>query len=154
MRKIVYIQRMEANDAEQHKINDILLGQSLSEEQAKAIFALGEEAVIFALLKLAKMVAQKEQGKLVINSHDDPSCPSGQKPVFVKPNKKDDKRKSKKPGRKKGHNGSRRGKPDKVDHIEEHRVSKCPDCGGKVKKCNGSQLVSYRGYAKFAINVR
>ena len=74
----MYIQRMEANDAEQHKINGILLGQSLSEEQAKAIFALGEEAVIFALLKLAKMVAQKEQGKLVINSHDDPSCPSGQ----------------------------------------------------------------------------
>jgi len=56
LRKVVYIQRMEANDAEQHKINGMVLGQSLTGEQAKAIFALGEKAVIFALLKLAKVV--------------------------------------------------------------------------------------------------
>ena len=126
-------------NAGQQNINDISMEQGLSEEQAKAIFALGEEAVVFALLKLAKMVAQKEQGKLIISNHDDPSCPSGQKPVFVKPNKKGDKRKHKKPGCKKGHDGSRRDKPDKVDRVEEHRVSQCPDCGSKVKKCSGSR---------------
>jgi len=37
---------MEANNAEQHKIDGILLGQSWSEERAKAIFALGEELLL------------------------------------------------------------------------------------------------------------
>jgi len=37
---------MEANNAEQHKIDGILLGRSLSEKQAKAIFALGEELLL------------------------------------------------------------------------------------------------------------
>ena len=35
------------------------------------IFALGQEAVVFVLLKLAKMVTQKEQGKLVVNSDNE-----------------------------------------------------------------------------------
>ena len=69
----MYIQSMEAKDAEQHKINGILLGQSLSEEQAKAIFALGEEAVVFALLQLAKMAAEQNQNKLPVGGPDDPS---------------------------------------------------------------------------------
>ncbi len=111
----------------------------MTAEQAKKIFTLGEGAVVFALLELSKRVAEKEQGKLVAGGHDDPSCPSGQKPVFTKPNKKDDKRRRKKPGRKPGHDGSRRGKPDKVDRVEKHRLSRCPDCGSKVKKCNGSR---------------
>ena len=85
---MLYIQGMKANAAEQHNINSMSLEKGLTKEQAKAIFALGEEAVVFALLKLAKLAAEKEQGKLVVNSHDDSSCPSGQKPVFVKPNKK------------------------------------------------------------------
>jgi transposase len=127
------------HNAGQQNINDISLVQGLSEEQAKAIFAMGEEAVVFALLKLAKMVAEQKHGKLFVNSHDDPSCPSGQKPVFVKPNKKEDKRKPKKPGRKKGHKGHRRDTPAKIDRVEEHRVSQCPDCGSKVKKCSGSR---------------
>ena len=135
MRKVVYIQRMEAKDAEHRKINGILLGQSLSEEQAKAIFALGEEAVVFALLKLAKMAAELNQNKLPVGGPDDPSCPSAQKPVFTKPNKNNKKR-SKKPGRKKGHEGNRRDKPDKVDRVEEHRVSQCRVFSASQKKIN------------------
>ena len=128
---------MKANGAKQHNINSMALGAGLTEEQAKAIFALGEEAVVFALLKLAKLAAEKEPGKLVVNSHDDPSCPSGQKPVFVKPNKND--KRNRKPGRKKGHQGSRREKPTRIDRTEVHRAPCCPDCGGKLKQCGGTR---------------
>lgn len=138
MRKVVYIQRMESKNAEQHNINNISLGPGLTKEQAERIFVLGKDAVVFALLQLAKMAAEYNANKLPVGSPDDPSCPSGQKPVFVKPNK-NDKQRSKKPGRKKGHEGNRRDKPDKVDRVEEHRISQCPDCGTKVKKCNGSR---------------
>ena len=126
-------------NAKQYNINELAIGPELTAEQAKRIFALGEGAVVFALLEMAKRIAEKEQGNLVVVGHDDPSCPSGQKPVFTKPNKKDDKRRRKKPGRKPGHHGSRRGQPDKVDRVEKHRLSRCPDCSGKVKKCNSSR---------------
>ena len=116
MRKVVYIQRMEAKDAEQHNINGMALGPGLTKQQAKAIFALGEEAVVFALLKQSKMVAEQNANKLFVGSPDDPSCPSGQKPVFVKPNK-NDKQRGKKTGRKKGHRGSRRKQPTRIDRV-------------------------------------
>ncbi len=106
MRNVVYLQRMEANDAAQYDVNRIAVGPALTAEQAKAIFALGKDAVVFALLELAKMAAENSN-KLPVGSPDDPSCPSGQTPVFVKPNK-NDRQRSKKPGRKKGHEGSRR----------------------------------------------
>ena len=134
---MVYIQGMEAKYAEQHNIDSMALGAGLTKEQAKAIFALGEEAVVFALLKQSKMMAEQNQNKLPVGSPDDPSCPSGQKPVFVKSNKND--KRNKKPGRKKGHQGSRRKLPTRIDRTEVHRASCCPSCGGKLKKCAGTR---------------
>ena len=138
MRKVVYIQRMEARDAEQHNIDSMALGPELTEEQAKAIFAFGEEAVVFALLKLAKMAAEQNPNQLTVGSPDDLSCPSGQKPVFVKPNK-NNKQRGKKPGRKKGHQGSRRKQPERIDRTEIHRADRCPDCGGNLNECSDSR---------------
>ncbi len=117
-------------------MNRLGVGPGLTEEEAKAIFALGEDAVVFALLKQSKMMAEQEANKLPVGSPDDPSCPSGQKPIFVKPNKSD-KRRSKKPGCKQGHQGSRRKGPTRIDRVVEHRASCCPDCGGSLKKCSG-----------------
>ena len=77
---------------------DTPLGSGLTKQQAKAIYQLGEEAVVFALLKQAQMLAKHNNLQVAIAS--DPSTPSGQKHVFVKPNKNDKKR-CKKPGRKK-----------------------------------------------------
>ncbi len=57
---------------------------------------------------------------------------------FVKPNKTDKKR-GKKFGRKKGHQGTRRNLPTQIDRTEEHRASCCPDCGGELKKCSGTR---------------
>ncbi|MCP4341717.1 MAG: IS66 family transposase [Desulfobulbaceae bacterium] len=114
---------------------DIPLDSPLTEELAKEIISQGEEAVVFALLELSKRVHEKQKP----SSHDDPSCPSGQKPVFAKPNKKDKKGKVKKKGRKKGHKGSRRKKPDRVDRTEVHRADECPDCGKKLKQCSATR---------------
>ena len=63
----------------------------------------------------------------------DPSTLSAQKPVFVKPNKNDKKR-SKKPGCKKGHKGCRRQHPERIDRTVEHRADRCPDIGGDWSK--------------------
>jgi len=127
---------MKVTNAEQPKLNGIALGPGLSQEQAKAIFALGEETVVFALLAQAKMIAEKNADKGPGNSSHDPSCPSGQKPPYEKPN--NNKGRKKRPGRKKGHKGSCRNRPDQVDRTEEHRASCCPDCGGKLKECSGA----------------
>jgi len=127
---------MKAKNAEQLEINGIALGPALTEEQAKAIFALGEEAVVFALLAQAKVLADTNPKATPPNRRDDPSCPSGQKAPYEKPSKHGRK---KKPGRKPGHKGHCRAKPDHVDHKEQHRASHCPDCGSRLKKGNVSR---------------
>ena len=40
---------MTVENAEQPELNGIFLGADLSEEQAKVVFALGEQAVVFSL---------------------------------------------------------------------------------------------------------
>jgi hypothetical protein len=127
---------MQAKNAEQLEINGIALGPALTEAQAKAIFSLGQEAVVFALLAQAKLLAETRQKATPPNRCDDPSCPSGQKAPYAKPNTKGRKRT---PGRQPGHEGHCRAKPDHVDHEEHHRASHCPDCGSRLKKGNVSR---------------
>ena len=74
------------------------LGAGLTEGQAREIFGQGEEAVVFALLELAKMLAER-QAVEADTSHQCPATPSGMKPPFVKPTTS---RRKKKPGRKAG----------------------------------------------------
>lgn len=57
----------------------------------------------------------------------DPSTPSGMKPPYQKPNKRNGRKK--KPGRKKGHTGARRKKPSCIDNHERHPLGSCPHCG-------------------------
>ncbi len=118
---------------EQNVPNNLSLGPGMTEQQAKQIYEQGEEVVIFALLKQAQMLAEKNNLPVAIAA--DPSTPSAQKPVFAKPNK-DDRKRGKRPGRKKGHKGSRRQQPQRIDRTVEHRADRCPDCGGKLKKCS------------------
>jgi transposase len=104
----------------------IPLGAGLTAEQARMIFRAGEEAVIFALLEQAKMLAQQQF------SATTPATPSGMKPGYAKTPVKT---RSKAPGREKGHPGSRRPPPERIDRREEHRLQRCPECGGKLKHC-------------------
>ena len=109
----------------------ISVGPTLTEEQARKIYAQGEEAVVFALLKLAQELAA-QAAKAGGTSHDTPATPSGMKPPFAKPAVKS---RGKKPGRKIGHLGSRRATPEHIDCHEEHRAEACPDCGGPLRRC-------------------
>jgi len=84
---------MKAKNAESVEINGIRLGLELTEEQAKAIFTLGEQAVVFALLAQAKILADRNGDQSPQSRRDDPSCPSGQKAPYEKPEKKGRKKK-------------------------------------------------------------
>lgn len=108
---------------------DVPLGPQLTAEQAVAIVARGEEAVIFALLELAKGWAQAEGRCAAVSS---PSTPSGMTPVHQKPAVK---KRRKTPGRKAGHPGVRRAVPKHIDERKTHRAACCPHCQGALKRC-------------------
>ena len=107
------------------------VGPGFSESDARAIVEFGAEAAIFAILTLAKRVA--ELSGLVGKA--DPSAPSGQTATFLKPRAKG---RSKKPSAQPGHAGSRRETP-KPDKTVPHSLERCPDCSGSVSKCNSSR---------------
>src|SRR5262245_37440916 len=108
------------------------LGPDLTREQAREIYTQGEEATIFALLQLAKMVAQHARPP-----GPAPSTPSGMIPPYQKPTTPEGKgsRACKKPGARPGHAGKRRPKPERIDHFKTHTLENCPDCGGSVARC-------------------
>lgn len=110
---------------------EVLRRGALTEEQAQMIFQQGQESVVFALLELTKQLAQ-QQGKTAAESHQTPSTPSGMKPPCQKPPAKARKRR---PGAKQGHPGTRRQAPARIDWQAEHRADRCPDCGGRLKRC-------------------
>jgi transposase len=114
----------------------VLRRGALTEEHAHTIFQQGQEAVVFALLELTKQLAQ-QQGKTAAESHQTPSTPSGMKPPYRKPPTKSRKRR---PGAKQGHPGSRRNVPERIDWQVEHRADRCPDCGGRLKRCEETRV--------------
>ena len=111
---------------------NIALGPSLTEEQARQLYAQGEEAVVFALLAMAQRLAE-QQAAQASSSHQTPATPSGMKPPFAKPPAS--RRGRQRSGRKAGHPGSRRATPTQIDVRETHRAEICPDCGGPLNQC-------------------
>jgi transposase len=112
-----------------------LRSAELSQRQAEAIYAQGKEAVVFALLELTKQLAEA-QGKSGDSSRT-ASTPSGMIPVYEKPPA--ERRGKQRPGAKQGHPGSRRQAPARIDWQREHRADCCPDCGGRLKRCDESR---------------
>jgi transposase len=108
---------------------EALLGPQLTAEQAALIFQQGREAVVFALLSLAKQLAEKPASPSLV---PDPSTPSGQTPPYAKPAGTG---RAKPKGAKPGHPGHRRPAPTRIDHREEHTLSACPQCHGPVRPC-------------------
>src|SRR5512147_316418 len=109
-----------------------LLGPQLTEEQARLIYEQGPDAVVFALLSLAKQLAEKQP----VTTTPDPSAPSGQTPPYVKPTTKG---RAKPKGAKPGHPGHRRPTPPRIDRRQEHTLSACPICIGPVRACRSSR---------------
>lgn len=108
------------------------LGAGLTEAQAREIFRRGEESVVFALLQQSRLLAELQStqsaGPLAVS----PSTPSGMRAVYAKPPTSS---RQKRPGRKDGHPGARRKRPDRIDQRREHRLSCCPHCQGKLQRC-------------------
>ena len=113
---------------------DISLGPQLTEDEAAAIFEQGKEAVVFALLQLARMPRP-----MAVEGASSPGTPSGMVPPYQKPAKSS---RRKKPGRKVGHPGVRRAAPERIDRREDHRLEACPDCGGRLSR-GGSTRTRY-----------
>ena len=99
---------------------------------AKQLHALGPEAVTLFALTMAQHVAELQAGMPATPAAISPSTPSGAIPPYAKPPVKG---RRKKPGAKKGHAGSRRQTPAKIDAHVEHRLEVCPCCGGPVQRC-------------------
>jgi transposase len=112
---------------------EAMLGPQLTEEQARLIYEQGADAVVFALLSLAKQLAEKQPA---VANTPDPSAPSGQTPPYVKPTTKG---RAKSKGAKPGHPGHRRPAPPRIDRREEHTLSACPKCHGPVRACRSAR---------------
>lgn len=110
-----------------------MLRPDLTAEQASLIFQQGQEAVVFALLTLAKRLAKK-QGPAAT---PDPSTPSGQTPPYAKPPAKG---RAKPQGARVGHPGSRRPTPERIDERKDHTLSTCPRCRTPVRPCKGTRI--------------
>jgi transposase len=106
---------------------DEVLGPSLTEEQAREIYHQGVEAVVLALLAMARKLAALSPAKPA------PTAPSGMVPAYQKPPRSGGR---KKPGRKAGHKGERRAAPERIDQHREHRLPCCPHCHGALKRCD------------------
>jgi hypothetical protein len=105
--------------------------RALSKEHAQRIYALGEGSVVFGLLLLSKQLAEG-RARLAAASHETPSTPSGMKPPYQKPPAK---ARRKAPGRKPGHEGYRRARPEPIDRRKEHRAPCCPERGEPLTQC-------------------
>ncbi len=114
---------------------DVLRDGPLTEEQAREIVAQGPEAAVFVILLLSKRLAE-QRAKTAAESHQTPGTPSGMKPPYQKPPRKQGR---KRPGAKAGHAGTRRQPPERIDQRKTHRADRCPDCGGKLKRCGATR---------------
>jgi transposase len=108
-----------------------LLDPQLTAEQAARIFQQGQEAVVFALLTLAKQLTETQAAAAAT----DPSAPSGQIPPYAKPAAKG---RAKPKGARPGHPGHRRPSP-RIDRREGHTLTSCPKCNGPVRPCRSSR---------------
>jgi hypothetical protein len=122
-------------DAEARNIISSALEGQLTEQQAKKLAARDAMLVQFALLAVTSRIAAL-QAALGSAQAISPATPSGQIPIYSKPTAR---RRKGKPGARPGHKGSRRQPPLKIDRHEEHRLARCPDCGGRLQRCQRSR---------------
>ena len=133
-------------DKEVREILAAAIEGKLTEQQVEALARIDPELVKLALLAMAKRIAEQDvkiaeqdatitdlKAKLNGSQSIHPSTPSGQRPVYTKPPTP---KRKKKPGAKKGHPPARRAQPKHIDVKQEHRLDRCPDCGGPLQECN------------------
>jgi transposase len=103
---------------------------------ARELYALGPDAVTFALLSAARRISELQAQT---PGNFSPSTPSGMIPVYAKPkapaNTTAGGRRRKRPGARDGHPGHHRAPPTRIDQRREHRLQVCPGCGGPLQRC-------------------
>jgi len=110
----------------------------MTPKQARALYSRGMEATVEVLVELSSEVQRlrervEELEKLVAKTEVNPTTPSGAIPPYEKENVNQAKgKRRKKPGRKPGHPGSGRKRPERIDDTQEHRLDACPHCQGPV----------------------
>ena len=109
----------------------------MTRDEAIAILNKPINEAVDQILALAEKADKYDQ----LCADISPTTPSGMTPVYLKP--PPGKRK-KKPGRKNGHGGISRMRPEKVDDFKEHRLKHCPDCHGPLK----GAVKSYQRYVE------
>lgn len=98
----------------------------MTRAEAAAILKLPPDKAIKAILALADKAEKYDQ----LIGGVSPTTPSGMTPPYLKPTAGERK---KPPGRKNGHPGTGRFRPQQVDHFKEHTLSCCPDCQNPLK---------------------
>jgi transposase len=98
----------------------------MTRDEAKAILALPHDKAVHTILVLAEKAEKYDQ----IVGGLSPTTPSGMTPVYLKPTRG---KRKKSPGRKKGHPGISRLRPEEVDYFKEHTLKRCPECDSPVK---------------------
>ncbi len=121
---------------------------TLTEAQARQLYHFGPEVVTLAFLAAKRALSERDARIATLEEqlHPlpggesptaagqlSPSTPSGQRPVYTKPPAKKGQRK---PGGRKGHAGTRRPPPTRIDQRIEHRLPCCPECGGPLTRCH------------------
>lgn len=99
----------------------------MTRDEATAVLKMPVEEAVEFILALAEKAEKYDQ----LQGQVSPSTPSGMIPPYLKP--KPTKRR-KAPGRKKGHKGVCRIRPEEVDHVKDHTLEHCPNCQTPLKE--------------------
>ncbi len=103
----------------------------MTRDEAIAILEMPRAEAVKIILALAEKAEKYDD----LTQPVSPTTPSGMTPPYLKPPAEGRK---KKPGRKKGHKGASRPRPDKIDHFKEHTLDHCPDCQSPLKEAVGA----------------
>jgi len=120
-----------------HEIIEAILQGTGTEELVQQLYTLGPEAVTLALMAATRQIASLRAKVDAPVAAVSPSTPSGQIPVYAKPNAPKRRRSGR--GAKNGHPGYHRDRPQEVHRRQEHRCPVCPDCGGPLQRCQRSR---------------
>ena len=99
----------------------------MTKDEAIAILDLPRPKAMEVILALAEKAEKYDD----LTKEVSPTTPSSMTPIYLKPSSGERK---KKPGRKKGHEGASRPRPEKVDHFKEHTLEHCPECQTPLKE--------------------
>jgi transposase len=110
----------------------------VTRDEAIAILALPQDKAVKVILALSEKAEKYDQ----LVGGVSPTTPSGMIAPYLKPPPEVKSKKS--PGRKIGHPGSARLRPEKVDDFKEHTLRCCPECHGPV----GNPIKTYNRYTE------